>query len=303
MSKILIMGGGDGFGGLTLAFQCAYFASLGGYDQVTVGLSCSDTAFDVLHYLFSDNYTIQKYPIEDSLNHAILYDEGRRAVVTAGYDEFYYVCPDLLFRNPYAFLAKEFGTNFATLKSTRLLTHKAYRQNIIYCALNSSTEGYSYSKTKELLRGLGETFPDYQIKVPALDNWAGIKLNVDQFAGPFPSNVTISKNPDIVESFYELVNSEFCVCLDNGASHVSYHLGHNRVLLDPRHNWKRETLPWRIRWRQTDHDSVPISTAPSEIISLIKLNKDIPQTELIPKPILINNLHGVDWAREMIWKF
>ena len=213
----------------------------------------------------------------------------------------YYVCPDLLYRNKYSFDYNKFNTNPLTIKSTRLLTHKLKQENIIALCLNTSTYGYSYQLTQELILRLSE-LKNYQIYVPEINTWAGHKISLNIDKSKFPENVIVDSNPDFVESLKMVARSKVCICSDCGTSHLSFHLGQIRVLLDPWFGFSRSTLAHQVRWRENIEDSIPINTPPDKIFQLINVLLETPQTQLLPKNIVLNNIE-CDWARELLFKF
>jgi hypothetical protein len=261
MRKVLILGGGDGIGGLILAFQCAEFVKNHRGFDVTVGISAEQEQFYVLDWLFRDKFNIQYYPVLVSSGHQLLRDPSLLESIRKGFYEFYYVCPDLTFKNPYSFDYRRYRTNPKAIITTRLLTHK-YKpngKNIIYLALNSTTPGYTYQNIGELAVQLAKNIPNYEIYLPVLTNWNGKPIPPVIFSEK-PNNLVIEYDQDVEHSLNKLKTAHYCICADNGFSHISYHLGQSRMLLDPHLFQNPNPLPWIVRWREDITDSICIST-------------------------------------------
>jgi len=301
--KIVLFGGGDGIGGLLSTFQCAYFVKQAKIFH-EVDVSIRQDSGEVLKYLFDDQFNLRIQPEEYSHNHKIIFDKNlRESIFPETKDEnFYYICPDLLHRNPFGFDFRRFNVNLQTLKSTRLLTHRFKPENIIYLGLISSTPGYSYANVRRLIFELSARFKNYTIYCPILDSWAGKDICVLDTRAALPSNVIIDKNPNFVESIKWLEKSELVFCLDNGISHISYHLGNARIFLDPYSQIHQNNCAMHVRWRETLEDSVSMDFAPEYLADLARTIIDTPQTMLINKSFVINNLQ-YDFSRLMNFKY
>ncbi|MEK6883582.1 MAG: hypothetical protein AABY22_28395 [Nanoarchaeota archaeon] len=152
---------------------------------------------------------------------------------------------------------------------------------------------------------MAEELKDYTIYCPVLEKWADKEIKTSNISfddGAFHKNVYLNKNPDFIESLKWLEKSCYCVCADNGISHISFHLGQQRLLLDSRFGFNRPNLAFYARWRETEEDSVDLRTSIDEVVALVKLNLTEPETTLLPKRVVLNNLHE-NWARELIYKY
>src|SRR6266540_1735639 len=297
---VILLGVLDGLGGLLLTLQCAEFI----YKQNKlpyIYIAARDEVFRPLQYLYHGKYHLHQLP--EFTNDSFLYDLDFINRLKCENQEFYVIWPDALYKNPYAFDYKKYNTNPQTIKTTRTLLHKSKPEKIIYVALNTTTENYSYHNPGKLVHKLGQEVKDYIIYCPVLDKWGGKEINhqIWDHEG-FYDNVFIDKNPEFIDSLKWLEKSCYCISLDNGVSHISYHLGQQRLLLDPRFGFAVQNPAFYARWRETEEDSIDLKTSVDEIVELIKLNLVIPQTTLLPKKLVLNNLNA-DWGRELIFKY
>jgi len=298
MSKVLVIGGGDGLGGLCQAFQCGKAIKDAGY-EIDVKISASDQVYKPLEYLFSDKFHMEQIPIEYSQNHRLLNDEYLMTDLTAGYDDWCYICPDLTYKY---FNYKKYNILPNTIKGLRLLTHKLKPQNEIYLALNTTTENYNYQYSHHLIRGAAYVLPDFKIHVPVLDKWSELSVKQIDLPTEIPENVIIHRNPDFIQQLDIMSRCLACICVDNGASHISFGLGQLRILLDP-HIYD---LPWVIRWREDMADSVPLATFPGNLCKLLHTNIKYPETQLLNKRDVIDVLNveqNPDWKQRLILKY
>lgn len=285
----------DGCGGSLLGQQCAHFARQKG-DDVTVFYAADDAKFRVIKHLFPETKQLPEEfqhnnNFEQDFNYKLnLFNKHGR------FDNVYYVVPDLTFSNKHAFDYKKYGVGLQAIKSARLLTNQWAPTKQVYCALNTTTPNYDYKHSAALVRALAEKLPDYTIYVPIVNQWAGHEI-VHGYYGQFPDNVLFHSNPDFIESIEYLKKSEYCICLDNGISHFAFHLGVSRLVLD----YRLGHVAWEARWRQTMEDSVPIDMTPELVADIVKLNIEIPQTQLIDRKYLIGG-GGADWKQILLIK-
>jgi hypothetical protein len=298
MSKIAIVGSKDGMGGLVLAFQCAQFIK-NKNKGVKVYISASNEIFDALLYLFGDLFEIGQLPPdidEKSLEFLEL---------TKKHEEIYFICPDYTFSNKYAFDFGRYGIDIKTITQERVLNKSLItlpKVPRIYLALNSNTDGYSYSEIGSLAIDLAKEMPEYEIYLPILDKWAGKDIPSVTLDQEIPNNLKIDKNPKLIDSLEILAESIYCICADNGFSHLAYSMSIPRLLLDPRLRHPLNSWPWWIRWREDLSDSIDISTHYGIITQIVKTNLKIPQTQLLPKQCLLNNVNLEDWNKILLIK-
>ena len=269
--------------------------------EVAVNCCARNEVYRVLDYLFHGKLPIAQLP-EDT-GDKLANDDSFFQEMTKG-EEAYLVWPDLLFRHPRSvgLLTKQF-LRLNSVKSLRLFADDfSFCDKRIYVGLVTSTEGYLYPKIPELLDELSATFPDYEIYFPLVKQWADKKLNLGHFDRSFDGNVNIDTEPHIVLSIERMMDSAYCICTDNGPSHIAYHTGMNRLLLDPRFGYNNQTIPWAARWRETLDDSVPLELDPKTITQIVKTNLQCPQTRLIPQRVVAMNL-GKDWSKELLFKW
>lgn len=312
MPKTLCIGIGDGIGGSLLTAQCAYFIKQ--YNEihknnreVDILFAARKEIFMPLEYLLWDKFKIHKRIDEEKWgqdNYLFNHQEELDSYKEQGFDEFFVVCPDYLYRNPGAFDWKKYNTHPQIIKSTRVLTHRRVilkDVKYIFCGLTSSTPGYSYHDVPGLLRELANTLNDRIIYFPKVTSWAGINIDYGDLSN-LPSNVYIDENPDMIKSIQIAQQAEYGICLDNGFSHILWNLGVPRLLLDARMNSFRNSIPWQARWRETMEDSIPINYSVNVIVNLVKTNLETPQTMLFNR---FDVLHAPsdNWKTELIFKF
>lgn len=294
---------GDGIGGQLLAFQCGKLLKDKNH-SVTILVSARDEVFNPINFLFGKDYNIIQIP-ENYQTDLLSFKDLHYSVlqlVNRKFDEIYIVYPDLLFQHPRSFDFKRFGLNLQEIVKTKLLQNQRKSENIIYCALNTSTPEYKYPHVFNLVYGLAGDLPNYQIYFNNITKWAGKDINNGNFE-KLPKNVLYFENQDFNESLEYLKKSCYCVCLDNGISHISYSMGVPRLLLDFRADSKPDNLMFRVRWREEDlFESVNLNIPFYTVAAIVKINLEIPQTSLLPRKIIENNLN-LDWSRYLYFKY
>lgn len=288
----------DGIGGNLLAVQAAAFMKAK-WASPTILCPSRNEIFRPFHYLISDQFKCVQVS-ENSVDLLLAHGKGK---IVKEDDELYLIYPDGLHRNPYSFDFQKYNTNPVSLNTIRILTHK-YKplKGHIYVNLSTSTEGYLYPSIKELVKSIAKKLPEKTIHLSYITKWAGKDTGILFSQSQFPENVLIYQNDDIINQIEIMSQCEYGIFTDNGFSHISYHFGQNRLLIDPRFGYGRESLMWRARWRQTDNDSVKFDSSPEDIADLVSINLKIPQTTLLPKQIVLNNKYN-DWSRELLFKF
>lgn len=294
MKKILILTG-HGAGDTMQAFQVASFI----FDQdVTIALSVRDEVFNFVNYCFGDLYKIKKVDLRYAENNNILHNDNLFYELAEGYDEFYFVIPDLLFNSyKYNFDYKKYNTHPQLIKSRRLLQCKWRPEKRIYINTNTTTDSYHYPYLRDLLIILSNQLNDYEIYYPLISNWNNTHIVQPKLTN-LPSNVFIHDNPTIQESLSYLFRSEYGVYTCNGPSHAGFHV-HPRLVLDPRFG----QFPFISRWKEDYSESIPIHSNPEEVAKIIKLNIRVPQTTLIDRKYLLSIITDEDgWRRILFLK-
>jgi hypothetical protein len=212
-------------------------------------------------------------------------------------NEFYYVIPDLLFRNKYAFDYKKYNVHPQTIKSTRLLTQDSEPQKIIYFGTLTTTQGYDYPEAKRLMELVAKKFKDYTIYCPSLERWGGDKVKSLISSIDLPDNVFIDVDPKFEDSIDWLKKSCYFVGTCNGPSHLAFHYGIPRLILDPQY----EKPAWISRWKEDYQESVSIQVPAELAAKIIELNIELPQTCLVPRRIVADNFIQ-DWPQLLLFK-
>ena len=291
--------GCGGIGDLILSQQCGHLISQG-YDPkrplVYFYYPVRDEVFRVIQYLFPLN----SHQISEEYDRGNNFekDEKYRDMFKKDHpylDIVYWVVPDLLFVNNYAFNYKKYNIDIQTIKSTRVLLNSRYpAQKIIYCALATSTPNYHYPYLRQLFIDLAGALPSHTIYFPNITKWGGKELSFGDLTN-LPSNIYIHDNPDFIESLEVLKKSEYCICTCNGTSHISYHLGIPRLILDPQF----ERPAWVARWKENESECIDRLIDPGTIARIVKTNIEMPQTSLIDRKYL---LYDQDWERVLMLK-
>lgn len=300
MSKVRILTSA-GLGDSLQAFQCALFVKQLN-NEVDIGIFARSEVFDPIKEIFKDQFpNIQQLPDAFVVDYQIEKNPKLWFQFSKGYNDTYFVLPDTLFRNPHSFNYKKYNTNPNLIKTTRLLTHKYKPEPIIYLGLLSTTNGYSYSYTPDLIEFLCRQLPNYKIYIPNDVIWDNKLVRFDIKSQH--QNLIVDTNPTFLKSFEWLCRSEFGVFTDNGPSHLAYHLGMPRLILDPQY----DKLPWIARWKEDPRESISISNSSIDVSKLIKVLLDIPATQLVPRQrilnLIISRFSMTNWGNELLFKF
>jgi hypothetical protein len=293
--KVLIVGG-HGLGDCLLSLQCAKAVKQSG-NNCDVELFTRDEIFNPLNSMFGQSFALKqnKKELSPEVINALTPDD---LYWTAVYDELYFAIPDWLFSNPRAFDWKKYGTNPQVIKTTRLLLDQHRNNGVIYLGLMTSTQGYLYSDIEDLAINLAKALPEYTVYLPIITKWAGQTIKEFNFPLEIPKNLIIEKDPNFTSALFTLRDSVYFIGTDNGPSHVAYHLGVPRLILDPQYN----KLPWVARWKEDPTESVPISTGWPDVVKLVKTNLEQPPTLLIPRSAILANI-GTEWKQALFNKF
>ena len=294
MSKKVAILTGHGAGDCCLAFQCASYIKDA---EITVYLAVRDEVFAIVNYLFGGLYILIQVETKYADDNAILKDESLYNHLAEGFDEFYYVIPDLLFNgSKYSFDYRKYRTSPQVIKTTRILQHRFFPEKRIYCGLNSTTNGYTYGYIRTFLMDLAYKLPKYEIYYPELTVWNKCLVPAQNLQG-LPANVRVDKNPKIEDTLDILFRSEYGVYSDNGPSHFSFLAGQQRLILDPRYNQP----PFIARWKEDYSESIPITSSPIEAADIVRLNLELPATAMIDRKFLLGN-GGSNWVGALLLK-
>lgn len=298
MSNVLIIGG-HGMGDALMSLQCAQIVQENGKNPKVL-LAVRDEIYKPLSFLFERDFNIQQGPDSIANDNALLKDLALFEQVTKDYKEAYYVLPDLLFNNKHSFDYELYDTNPQVIRSTRLLTKNRVIQQNIYLGLMSTTPGYSYEEPMTLAIELAKSLPKYNIYFPIVTKWANQDIKDIEVPKELPVNLIVVRDGGLSESLVLLRTCRYFIGTDNGPSHIAYHMGIPRLLLDPQYN----RLPWLARWREDYLESIPIATRVPYIVDVVKTNLEIPQTTLIPRAtVLLNSPNsGANWSQQLFLK-
>lgn len=300
MSKIRILVNG-GIGDCLQGFSCADLLQKQGdtEDNISVGVFARPEIFQPLNELFKDKFSITQLPDSFLTDYQLEKNPELWFNFSKGYDETYLVIPDLLFRNPHSFNYKKYNLTLNQIKTNRLLENKRKSEKLVYLGLLSTTPGYTYYNVPDLVVFLCKQNPNYKFYLPNNITWDGKKVFFH--IKVIPTNLVIDDNPTFMQSFEWLCKSDLAIVGDNGISHLAYHLGIDRILLDPQYNKSM----FLVRWREDYNDSIPITTSSIDVAKLTKVLLDVPQTRLLPKKLIIDRLvtGEINWSQELNFKF
>jgi hypothetical protein len=300
MKNVLILTSG-GIGDCVQAYQCAEYVKRAG-DNVTIGCMVRDEVYEPLSLLFQEDFRMFQLPSKEqwAKDYYLLKNQEQcLASYSSIFDKIYYTTPDVLFNCPLSFDWKAYNVHPNVIRSTRLLTKKwdaGYKK--IYCGLTTSTSEYVYSEVPNLLREIALRLPDHIVFFNNVSNWAGHKIEYGDL-GNLPLNVHVAQDLSFSESLVHLRQSAYCVCLDNGISHIAYQLGIPRTLLSVRAS--PHGSPWLARWYPDVNETLPY-IPPADIADAVKTNVEIPQTTLIPR-LYVANYKNINWKDALIFKW
>jgi hypothetical protein len=196
---------------------------------------------------------------------------------------------------------EKYGINPQLIKKTRTLLNRSIKkEKIIYCGLCSNTKGYLYNNIPALLIELAIKLPEYKIYFPYVTHWIRDIEYTGDFNQIFPDNVFIDKNPKFKDSMEFLINSSYGIFTCNGPSHVAYHLGIPRIILDPQFH----RIPWMTRWKEDFEECIPINTSIQDLSNLAYHNIKCPQTTMIDRKIIMNLIQKGynNWSEILFFK-
>lgn len=293
MSKVLIIGG-HGLGDCMMALQCAIVLQQHSINPKVI-ISARDEVYKPLQHMFGMYFDLQQVDETYASDNNLLKDESLMKQLADGYDEVYYVIPDLMFFNKYAFDFKKYHTSPQMIRDIRVIGWSPETRNSIYLGLMTTTPGYMFSEPVALAYSLAYALPNYEIYCPVVTKWAGKDIKSFDIPPQGPGNLRIVLDPEFNDAINELHKACYFVGTDNGPSHLAYHLGIPRLLLDPQFN----RLPWIARWREDYLESIPITVSVEDVTSVVKTNLLVPQTTLIPRMVCLANGER-DWE-QLLW--
>lgn len=299
MNETLLNIGGHGLGDCLLSLQISQILTFRKILHKNL-ISTRDEVFNPLKHLFKDIIDLEKIDESIANNNLLLKDDKILNQLSIDWksNNITYNVPDLLFNNRLSFNFKKYQISPQILKKNRLLTNNYLnKKNIIYCGFSTTTPGYLYSNISNLLEELSKKFPEYIIYFPYVKLWdKEIKYDFD-FSKKFSNNVIIDYNPKFEDSINILCESSYFIGTDNGPSHIAYHLGIPRLILDPQYN----RLPWIVRWKEDYSESIPINTQFSDIVDIVYTNIYNIETLFMPRLFILLNL-GINWKKELFIK-
>lgn len=303
MDSTLINIGGHGLGDCILSLQISSCLKEKTIQHINL-ISTRDQVYNPLWHIFGNEFDMQKIDEGYSENNNIISDHRLQKELELKYNSNYitYNVPDLLFKHPLAFKYEEYGLSLNTIRRKRtLLKHFRNKEKIIYCGLCSPQKDHIYKNIPSLLRTLAEYLPDYTIYFPYIKKWNRDITDLGDFNIDFPSNVFIHNEPEFKDSLDYLVKSSYGIFTDNGPSHIAYHIGMPRLILDPKFN----NILWMARWKDDPEECVSIDADKNEIAQIVYHNIRTPQTTLIDRKIIKNyiNAGSVNWKDILLFKY
>lgn len=296
MQKVTIIGA-HGLGDCLMAIQCAHFLKYQRGITPRLLISTRDEVFQPLKHTYKDIFELEQIPESYSQDNLLLKETSIWNKFADGSDETYYVLPDLLFNNEHTFDFQKYGTNPQHIRSIKTLLDKAAPTKSIYLGLMTSTPNYDYAFPMRLALQIAQALPNNQVIFPMISNWAGKDLKGYAYPQEVPQNLTIQVNPKFEDSIDDLSRAGYFVGTDNGPSHLAYHLGMPRLILDPQYH----RLPWVARWREDYLESISIDTEADDIAKLVKANIEVPQSCLIPRAFALLHSYS-NWESLLLLK-
>lgn len=303
MDSTLINIGGHGLGDCILSLQISSSLKEKTIQHINL-ISTRDQVYNPLWHIFGNEFDMQKIDENYSENNNIISNHRLQKELELKYNSNYitYNVPDLLFKHPLAFKYEEYGLSLNAIRRKRtLLKHFRNKEKIIYCGLCSPQKDHIYKNIPSLLRALAEHLPDYTIYFPYIKKWNRDITDLGDFNIDFPSNVFIHNEPEFKDSLDYLVKSSYGIFTDNGPSHIAYHIGMPRLILDPKFN----NILWMARWKDDPEECISIDTDKNEIAQIAYHNIRTPQTTLIDRKIIKNyiNAGSVNWKDILLFKY
>ena len=277
-----------------MSLQCAVILQRHGINP-EVHISARDEVYRPLAHLFSSYFDISQIDETYAADNTLLKDESTWKYLTEGYDESYYVIPDLLFNNKYAFDCEKYHTSPQMIRSIRLLDSRNTMSKTVFIGLMTTTNGYMYGEPMSLATTLAYTLPAYNFYFPIVTEWANKMVRKIDIPNRLPSNLKVDIDPNFTDAIDVLMKSCYFIGTDNGPSHLAYHAAIPRLLLDPQFN----RLPWLVRWREDYLESIPIASSIEDITNVVTANLTVPQTLLAPRMVCL--VQGQPNWSQLLW--
>lgn len=303
MTEEIINIGGHGIGDCLLSLQISHWLTEKNIPHKNI-ISAREEVFNPLNYIAGKIFNLERISDEYANDNLIEFNNEKLEELKQKYksQNICYNVPDLLFTNPLSFKYEQYDLNPQIIKKTRTLTKAAKKkEKIIYCGLCSNTQGYMYSDIYNLLNKIAARLPNYTVYFPKVAKWVkDINYNCD-FSKNFLSNVWIDEDPNFNTSLDILSKSAYGVFTCNGPSHLAYHLGIPRLILDPQYN----KILWISRWKEDYEECIPIQIDAENISRLIETNISTPQTMMIDRKIILNLIsqNYNNWKEILYFKF
>lgn len=288
--------GGHGLGDCILSLQISSLLTAQNIEHVNC-ISTRDQVFEPLNYIFGKKFNLHQVDENITENNNIVLNQNLQEKLKKDFscNEISYNVPDLLFHHPLALDFNKYNLNPQLIKKHRILIDNQFqKENIIYCGLATSTDGYLYKDIQKLLIDLANCLPDYQIYFPNIKSWDK-EINMGNFNIQFPKNVYIDEDPKFENSLNYLLKSKYGIFTCNGPSHIAYQLGIPRLILDPQYH----KLPWMIRWKEDYEECIDINEKYSDISGLVLENIKHPETLMVDRKIVLQLLK----KQNTFWKY
>lgn len=302
MSQLINIGG-HGIGDCILSLQISYALKNKNIDHINL-ISTRSEVFNPINFIFGKQFQIEQIDENYANHNNIIENQDLLNELKLKYNstDIIYNVPDLVFHHPLALNFEKYGLFMNAVRKQRLLPNGfEKKENIIYCGLCSVHEYHIYKDIPNLLRRLAEFLPNYSIYFPHLSKWSREVPNLGDFSGKFPDNVQIDYDPDFEKSLEILTKSKYGIFTDNGPSHIAYHLGIPRLILDPEYN----NILWMCRWKDDMGECMPIQTPINDIVTIVSENIKYPQTTLIDRTLTqqIINSNNPSWEQILYFKY
>lgn len=302
MDKLINIGG-HGLGDCILSLQISHLLKERSIEHINL-ISTRNEVYEPLNFIFSKKFQFSQIDTKFSHENNILFQDSLQDEIKKSHksSNITYNVPDLLFRSPLSLNYKNYGLTPSLIKETRVFTdYPRLNKNIIYCGLCSTTDRYVYKNIPILLLRLAEFLPSYTIYFPKVDKWDKDINNLGNFNIQYPDNVFIHENPSFIDSLEWLTQSSYGIFTCNGPSHIAYHLGIPRLVLDPQFS----KIPWISRWKENYNECIPMDTDINLIGQLVSANINYPQTQMIDSKIILDLIvrNNTSWEDIFYFKF
>lgn len=303
MSDILINIGGHGIGDCCLSLQISYLLTRQGVLHKNL-ISARPEVFNPLNHVAGKVFDLENVDESVANHNAVEHDLKVLNYIKNKYNSnsVTFNVPDLLFLNPLSFKYSQYGLTPQIIKKTRVFAdNPLIKEKIIYCGLSSNGVDHIYKNIPLLLNSLAEKLPDYTIYFPFIKKWVKQIEYQSDFSVSFLKNVVIDEVLSFNDSLDLLKKSSYGIFSCNGLSHLAYHLGIPRLILDP----KFQNILWISRWKEDYEECIPIQTAAKNVASLVYHNLTCPQTTMVDRKIILQFVESGynKWNEILYFKF